>query len=71
VRLGGPVFTRCGGPDEWVAALKGLGYRAAYCPVDRETDVTTAQAYVEAATSADILIAEVGAWSNAQHGTRN
>ena len=64
MRLGGPVFTRYESPDEWVAALKRLGYRAAYCPVTKEADATTIQAYAEAAAGADILIAEVGAWSN-------
>jgi sugar phosphate isomerase/epimerase len=64
MRLGGPVFTKCQGPDEWVVALKQLGYRAAYCPVGREADAATIRAYAEAATRADIVIAEVGAWSN-------
>jgi len=64
MRLGGPVFTKYQGPDEWVAALKKLGYRAAYCPVGREADAATIRAYAEAAARADIVIAEVGAWSN-------
>ncbi len=64
LRLGGPVFAKCSGPDEWVAALKELGYRAAYCPVNAKTPDDVIKAYEEAAKKADIAIAEVGAWGN-------
>lgn len=64
MRLGGPVFTEYEGPDGWVEALRRLGYHAAYCPVSTEDDTATIRAYAEAASNADILIAEVGAWSN-------
>ncbi len=53
-----------GAPDRWVAALRARGYRAAYCPVNKDDDAATIQAYVDAAARADIAIAEVGAWSN-------
>ena len=33
LRLGGPIFDDYDGPDEWVRALKKLGYNSAYCPV--------------------------------------
>lgn len=64
MRLGGPVFVEEMTPDTWVAALKAAGYSAAYCPVEADTDRDTVQAYVEAAAAANIVIAEVGAWSN-------
>jgi len=64
MRLGGPVFEKCDGPDEWAAAVKGLGYGAAYCPVDESVDDATVRAYEDAAAKAGIVIAEVGAWSN-------
>ena len=64
LRLGGPVFGNPKGPDEWVAALKALGYRAAYCPVDAKAANDVVKAYEEAAKKADIAIAEVGAWGN-------
>jgi sugar phosphate isomerase/epimerase len=64
MRLGGPVFNSDGSPYEWIADLKRRGYRAAYCPVTREDDRSTLTAFVNAAREADILIAEVGAWSN-------
>lgn len=63
VRLGGPV-NGGGGPDEWVRNVKALGYRAAYCPVGADADDATVKAYETAAKKADIVIAEVGAWSN-------
>jgi sugar phosphate isomerase/epimerase len=44
--------------------VKTAGYRAAYCPVPEGTDAATVTAYAQAAREADIVIAEVGAWSN-------
>ena len=64
VRLGGPVFEKCNSPEEWVTALKKLGYRAAYCPVAPGTDSALIKAYQQAAAKNDIVVAEVGAWSN-------
>jgi len=64
LRLGGPVFGNPKSPDDWIAALKALGYRAAYCPVDAKATNDVVKAYEEAAKKADIAIAEVGAWGN-------
>jgi sugar phosphate isomerase/epimerase len=64
VRLGGPVFEKYNSPEEWVSALKKLGYRAAYCPVSAGADAVLIKAYKTAAAKNDIVIAEVGAWSN-------
>jgi sugar phosphate isomerase/epimerase len=64
IRLGGPVFEKYGNPEEWIAALKKLGYRAAYCPVSIGSDYATIYDYRTAAAKSDIVIAEVGAWSN-------
>ena len=64
LRLGGPVFGNPKSPDDWIAALKALGYRAAYCPVDAKAASDVVKAYEEAAKKADIAIAEVGAWGN-------
>ncbi|HNR36446.1 MAG TPA: TIM barrel protein [Candidatus Hydrogenedentes bacterium] len=64
MRLGGPVFGDCSDPRRWVAALKSCGYRAAYCPVDNKADDAAVRAFADAAHAADIVIAEVGAWSN-------
>ncbi|MBN1846014.1 MAG: TIM barrel protein [Sedimentisphaerales bacterium] len=62
LRLGGPVSAA--DPDGWIASLKSLGYRAAYCPVAADASDDQIKSYAEAAGKADIVIAEVGAWSN-------
>lgn len=64
IRLGGPVFEKYNSPDEWIAALQKLNYRAAYCPVQVGAASDAIKAYKIAAQNADILISEVGAWSN-------
>ncbi|MGC9522120.1 MAG: sugar phosphate isomerase/epimerase family protein [Anaerolineae bacterium] len=64
MRLGGPVFVDEMTPESWIGALREAGYSAAYCPVSADTEPDVIEAYVEAAASADIVIAEVGAWSN-------
>ena len=62
LRMGGPV--KSPDPQTWVKNLKELGYRAAYCPVGAEEQADVVKAYVDAAKRSDIIIAEVGAWSN-------
>lgn len=64
VRLGAPLLERYDGPDEWIALLKKDRYRAAYCPLKTDTPADQIKAYQAAAKRADIVIAEVGAWSN-------
>jgi sugar phosphate isomerase/epimerase len=64
MRLGGPVYEGQDSPEGWIAALRRLGYSAAYCPIGSDQDEATVQAYAAAAAKADIVIAEVGAWSN-------
>jgi sugar phosphate isomerase/epimerase len=64
MRLGGPTFGKFDGPDEWVQAVRKLGYNAAYCPVGAREKDDVVKAYAKAAKKADIIIAEVGAWSN-------
>lgn len=64
MRLGGPVFGDISTPQKWVAAVQAAGYRAAYCPVKNDASEATIAAYAQAAQEADIVIAEVGAWSN-------
>lgn len=64
MRLGGPISAADDDPNEWVAALRAAGYAAAYCPVGDDADEDVVGAYRQAAKAADIVIAEVGAWSN-------
>ncbi len=64
LRFGGPPMQPYDSPEEWIAILREKGYNAAYCPVNASQDSSTIRAYKEAAQKADIVIAEVGAWSN-------
>jgi sugar phosphate isomerase/epimerase len=64
MRLGGPVFEDTSTPEKWVQAVNKLGYRAADCPLGPDASDDEVQAYSRAARDADIVIAEVGAWSN-------
>ena len=64
MRLGGPLFTACDSPESWAAAVRAAGYRAAYCPLSPEADDATVAAYARAAADHDVVIAEVGTWSN-------
>jgi len=64
MRLGGPIHGEFDSPEAWVAAVQQRGYRAAYCPIALDADQATIEAYAHAAQAADIVIAEVGAWSN-------
>lgn len=73
MRLGAPVQD-CSTPEQWIVSLREFGYSAAYYPLDADADRQTHQRYAEAAQHADIIIAEVGAWSNPispDDGTRN
>ena len=63
MRLGGQVFLEDKNPDSWSYALKAAGFRAATCPVDGD-DSRELDDYLKAARKHDILISEVGAWSN-------
>ena len=64
VRLGGPVFGKYEDPGKWVALIRAEGYRAAYCPVEPGDGEILIKAYEKEARKQDIVISEVGTWSN-------
>lgn len=64
MRLGGPIFGDVSTPEKWIALVQAKGYRAAYCPVKADAGAEMIAAYARAARDADVVIAEVGAWSN-------
>jgi sugar phosphate isomerase/epimerase len=64
IHLGGPVFGEFKDPSEWVKAVRAKGYSAAYCPVSTGTDEVKVKAFEKAARDGNIIISEVGAWSN-------
>jgi len=63
LRLGGQVYIDNQNPELWAKAMQEAGFRAAPCPFDGQ-DNALIKAYLEVAKQYDILIAEVGAWSN-------
>ncbi|HIW33216.1 MAG TPA: sugar phosphate isomerase/epimerase [Candidatus Paenibacillus intestinavium] len=63
MRLGGQVFIEQGTPEAWGKALSEAGFRATTCPFDG-SDMNLASQYLAVAKQYDIVIAEVGAWSN-------
>jgi len=64
MRLGGPTHEKHHGPEAWAAEVRALGFSAAYCPLGEDASDDEIRAYADAADAADIIIAEVGAWSN-------
>lgn len=64
VRLGGPVPGNFTDPAEWVKSVKSLRYSAAYCPVQHGAPNELIKFFRAEAKKSNILIAEVGAWSN-------
>jgi len=70
MRLGGHIVRTAGGPETWIAAIVAKGYRAAYCPLGTDASQAERGEYRAAAAEADIIIAEVGAWSNPLSGDR-
>lgn len=64
MRLGGPILTQPADPEAWTAACRGKGYRAAYCPLGPDASDDDCARWAAAASRADLVIAEVGAWSN-------
>lgn len=64
MKFGGPVFGEFTEPRLWAQAARAEGYSAVYCPVGAEAGAEEVQAYVRAAAAEDLVIAEVGAWSN-------
>ncbi len=65
MRLGGPIpESEQQTPAAWIQAHRMRGYRAAYCPLPIGTPDARIADYRRAAADADLLIAEVGAWSS-------
>jgi len=65
MRLGAPIYNcPADDPSRWALMHRNAQYGAAYCPVNADTDEALCRAYVETARKADLVIAEVGAWSN-------
>src|SRR5690554_1418838 len=64
MRLGGPIFRKYHDANSWVEAVKETGYRSVVFPLKNDAGEQEIIEYKNAAETADIMIAEVGAWSN-------
>jgi sugar phosphate isomerase/epimerase len=58
------VYGDVSDPQAWAALVRSTGYGAAYAPCALDADEATVSGYRQAAKEHDIVIAEVGAWSN-------
>lgn len=69
VRLGVAMSFPSGDPDEWARSVRAQGYRAAVCPLKPENAPDDlVRAFEQAAEAQDVVISEVGAWSNPLSG---
>jgi sugar phosphate isomerase/epimerase len=64
IRLGVAMGFPADDPEAWALAVRARGYRAAVCPVRPGADGDTINAFARAAAAQDVVISEVGAWSN-------
>jgi sugar phosphate isomerase/epimerase len=65
MRLAGMLFGKWNDPEGWIRNVRQAGYTAALCPVAIGAGDSEVSAYRDAAAAAGVVIAEVGAWSNA------
>ena len=64
MRLGAPIMDGISTPEEWVSLHQKYGYRAAYSPIHQISELDTKKDFINAAEKHDIILAEIGAWSN-------
>ena len=64
MRLGAPVPCGSDSPEAWIGSLRARGFRTAYWPLDDAAGADDVTTYASAAAAADVVIAEIGAWSN-------
>ena len=64
MRFGAPIFDKYESAEEWALLHKKYGYNAAYSPINDKSGLDRKDEFINAAEKYDIIIAEVGAWSN-------
>jgi sugar phosphate isomerase/epimerase len=64
MRLGAPVPCDPDAPEAWIETLRARGFRTAYWPLPDDAGADEVAGYADAAAAADVVIGEVGAWSN-------
>lgn len=64
MRIGGSIEKEYKNPEEWYRLVEELQYRAVISPVDWHASREEKEAYLACAREHDLIIGEVGAWSN-------
>jgi len=64
MRLGGGIGRPCNTPEEWMGYVKKLGYSAVVFPLDADASKEDIADYCDISKRNDLIIGEVGAWSN-------
>jgi sugar phosphate isomerase/epimerase len=64
VRLGSPLRQDWDSPEGWIATVRRHGFRTAHWPLEDDASPDAVRAYADAAREADVVIAEIGCWSN-------
>ena len=64
MKLGGNILDKWESPEQWAQMAVQKGYAAVYFPVNYTSDTKTIDAYLKAAKSRGLIIAEVGIWKN-------
>jgi sugar phosphate isomerase/epimerase len=64
IRLGGPIFLRSDDPRELAREHRRMGYSAAVCPRANADDSTRIREIETSFAAENVVIAEVGAWTN-------
>jgi sugar phosphate isomerase/epimerase len=62
--LGGEIRKPYSSPEEWLALVKEMKYKAVYFPVDSSADEQTIDEYAKIARDNNLVIAEIGVWRN-------
>ncbi len=64
MRIGGSIEREYKNPEEWYRLVEELQYRAVIAPVDWHASREEKEAYLACAKEHNLVIGEVGAWSN-------
>ncbi len=64
MRIGGGIERPYQNPQEWYQLVEELGYRAVLAPIDYKASKAEKESYLECIKDHDLVLGEVGAWSN-------
>lgn len=64
MRIGGSIEKPYSNPDEWIGLVRELSYSAVLLPINYEASAEEKKAYLDYIKKYDLILGEVGAWSN-------